>query len=103
MLSEIETRIDESIEAKKEFRSQSGEIVKVVEKMVECFKNDGKVLVCGNGGSAADAQHISGELVDGFLMDRKGLPVIALTTDSSVLTAWSNDVDFQDVFQVVQC
>jgi D-sedoheptulose 7-phosphate isomerase len=54
--------------------------------------------VCGNGGSAADAQHISAELVGRFKEERKGLPCIALTTDTSMLTAWSNDYDFDSVF-----
>jgi len=57
-----------------------------------------KVLICGNGGSAADAQHIAAELVGRYRAERRGLPAIALTTDSSVLTAWSNDYDFDSVF-----
>jgi len=56
------------------------------------------VLVCGNGGSAADASHIAGELVGRFLLDRPGLPVIALTVDPAVMTAWSNDRAFDTVF-----
>lgn len=97
----IKQRIQESIEAKQKFLAEEENvesIVKVVEEMVGCFKNDGKVLICGNGGSAADAQHISGELVDRFMLERKGLPVIALTTDTSVITAWGNDKDFNDIF-----
>lgn len=59
----------------------------------------GKVLVCGNGGSAADAQHFAAELVGRFRLDgRRGLPVLALTADTAMLTAWSNDVGFDDVF-----
>lgn len=57
-----------------------------------------KVLVAGNGGSAADAQHFAAELVGRFKKERRGYPVIALTTDTSVLTAWSNDYDFESVF-----
>jgi D-sedoheptulose 7-phosphate isomerase len=56
------------------------------------------VLVCGNGGSAADAQHIAGELVGKFLKARRALNVRALTTDTSVITAWANDVDYDTVF-----
>jgi D-sedoheptulose 7-phosphate isomerase len=56
------------------------------------------VLVCGNGGSAADAQHIAGELVGKFLRERRALNVRALSTDTSVLTAWANDVDYETVF-----
>ena len=57
-----------------------------------------KLLICGNGGSAADAQHLAGEFVNRFLIERPPLPVIALTTDSSVLTAISNDFGFEQVF-----
>ena len=56
------------------------------------------VLICGNGGSAADAQHISGELVGRFLQNRKALNVKALTTDSSVITAWANDSNYETIF-----
>jgi D-sedoheptulose 7-phosphate isomerase len=69
-----------------------------VEKMVECLKRRHKILVCGNGGSAADAQHFSAELMGRFKTERKGLPCIALTTDTSMLTAWSNDYDFDTIF-----
>lgn len=60
--------------------------------------NQGKLLLCGNGGSAADAQHVAGEFVNRFLIDRPPLPAIALTTDSSVLTAIGNDFSYQEVF-----
>jgi D-inositol-3-phosphate glycosyltransferase len=64
-----------------------------------CFTNGGKLLICGNGGSAADAQHFAAELVGRYrLTDRGGLPAIALTADSAILTAWSNDVGYEDVF-----
>ena len=57
-----------------------------------------KVLFCGNGGSAADAQHLAAELMGRFMIERRPLPAIALTTDTSLLTAWINDVDFESVF-----
>jgi len=60
--------------------------------------NDHKVLVCGNGGSAADAQHFSAELLNRFERERPGLPAISLTTDSSTLTSIANDYHFDDVF-----
>lgn len=66
--------------------------------LVECFKDGGKALVFGNGGSAADAQHICGELVGRFSMERAPLSAIALTTDTSILTAWGNDYDFDTIF-----
>lgn len=91
--------MNESLKAKKDFFSEAENIEKVAEKIVECFENGGKVLVFGNGGSAADAQHIAGELVGRFKMERRGLPCIALTTDTSVLTAWSNDYDYSMVFE----
>ncbi|MBB6097397.1 phosphoheptose isomerase [Deinobacterium chartae] len=65
----------------------------------QTFERGNKLLVCGNGGSAADAQHFAAELVGRFRIDgRRGLPVISLTADSALLTAWSNDVGFEDVF-----
>jgi len=62
------------------------------------FKEGGKLLICGNGGSAADAQHIAAEFINRFRIERKPLPAIALTTDTSVLTSISNDYSFYDVF-----
>ena len=65
---------------------------------VKCLKQGGKILLAGNGGSAADAQHIAGELVSRFAFDRPGLPAIALTTDSSILTSIGNDYGFEKLF-----
>ena len=65
---------------------------------IDCLNNDGKILIFGNGGSAADAQHIAAELVGRYKVDRKGLPAIALTTDSSALTSIANDFGFKNVF-----
>jgi len=65
---------------------------------IECLNNGGKIMLAGNGGSAADAQHIAGELVSRFAFDRPGLPAIALTTDSSILTAIGNDYGYQKIF-----
>lgn len=66
--------------------------------LVECLRGNGKILSCGNGGSAADAQHFSSELLNRFDRDRDGLPGIALTTDSSTLTSIANDYDYSQVF-----
>jgi D-sedoheptulose 7-phosphate isomerase len=66
--------------------------------MTECLLADGKLLSCGNGGSAADAQHFAAEMVGRFERERPELPAIALTTDSSILTAIANDYDFSQVF-----
>lgn len=69
-----------------------------VDLLYESFSKGGKLLVFGNGGSAADAQHICGELVGRFLLNRRPLPAIALTADSVFLTAWSNDFEFESIF-----
>ena len=67
--------------------------------LVDCLASGGKVMVCGNGGSAADAQHFAAELMGRFIREnRKGLPVLSLTADSAFLTAWSNDVSYENVF-----
>lgn len=64
----------------------------------DCFDSKNKVLVAGNGGSAADAQHFAAEFVGHYKLERKAYPTIALTTDTSILTAWSNDYKFDTVF-----
>ncbi len=69
-----------------------------VQTMVACLINDGKILACGNGGSAGDAQHFAAELVGRFEAERQELAAIALTTDSSILTAVANDYAFDVVF-----
>lgn len=73
-------------------------VQQVSNKIVECYRNDGKVVVFGNGGSAADAQHIVGELVNKFRIDRPMLNAIALTVNTSVLTAIANDSSYDEVF-----
>jgi D-sedoheptulose 7-phosphate isomerase len=73
-------------------------IAAAAERMVQCLNRDGKILACGNGGSAADAQHFSAELLNRFEKERPGLAAIALTTDTSTLTAIANDYDYEQVF-----
>lgn len=73
-------------------------IVSAAEIMTNALFNDRKILSCGNGGSAADAQHFSSEMLNRFEMERPGLPAIALTTDSSTLTSIANDYQYADVF-----
>jgi D-sedoheptulose 7-phosphate isomerase len=68
------------------------------ELMVKCLMDEGKILACGNGGSAADAQHFAAELLNRFEMERPGLAAMALTTDSSTLTSIANDYDYDQVF-----
>lgn len=67
-------------------------------RLANCLLNDGKILCCGNGGSAAEAQHLSSELLNRFERDRPGLPAIALTTDTAALTSIANDYRFDEVF-----
>ncbi len=66
--------------------------------MADSLLNDGKIMSCGNGGSAADSQHFSSELLNRFEMERPGLPAIALTTDASTVTSISNDYSYEDIF-----
>lgn len=74
-------------------------LLKVAQALDACFRRGGKALVCGNGGSAAESQHFAAELVGRFKApDRRGLPAVSLTADSAVLSAWSNDVGYEDVF-----
>lgn len=73
-------------------------MIKVVKVINKCIKSGHKVLICGNGGSAADSQHFAAELVGRFKLERKGLPAIALTTDTSVLTCMGNDYGYDSIF-----
>ncbi|MEW6092424.1 MAG: D-sedoheptulose 7-phosphate isomerase [Chloroflexota bacterium] len=77
---------------------QAGVIEQVTEAIARCFRQGNKLLLCGNGGSAADAQHVAGEFVNRFRYDHAALPAIALTTDTSILTAIGNDSAFEFVF-----
>jgi len=70
----------------------------VAEQLTACVRDGAKIMICGNGGSAADSQHFATELVGRFLRERRSLPAIALTTDSSILTAVANDYGYEDVF-----
>jgi D-sedoheptulose 7-phosphate isomerase len=90
----------ESVALKQRFFAENaGLLVEVGGRMSECLRSGGKVLAFGNGGSAADAQHLAGELVGRFLHERPGLPALALTTDSSVLTGIGNDQGYEAVFR----
>ena len=75
-----------------------GTIAQAAESMVACLMNEGKILACGNGGSAADAQHLAAEMVGRFEKERPGLAALSLATDTSALTAIGNDYDFERVF-----
>ena len=75
-----------------------GDILQAIDKVHDCLQAQGKILFAGNGGSAADCQHMAAEFVGRFMFDRAGLPAIALTTDSSALTAIGNDYGFEKIF-----
>jgi D-sedoheptulose 7-phosphate isomerase len=95
----IGKHFDDSAQTKLQVKSALVQpIADSAQALVECLMRDGKILACGNGGSAADAQHFAAELVNRFEIERPGLPAIALTTDSSVLTSIANDYDFKLVF-----
>jgi len=86
-----------------ETKAKAGEVLPEViaaagQVMVECLLNGGKILSCGNGGSAGDAQHFSSELLNRFEMERPALPAVALTTDSSTLTSIANDYSYNEIF-----
>ena len=76
----------------------SDNIVAAANKIITCFDNGGKLLICGNSGSAADAQHLSSELLNRYHRERPELPGIALTTDASTLTSVGNDYSYDEVF-----
>ncbi|HZP86933.1 MAG TPA: phosphoheptose isomerase [Burkholderiales bacterium] len=99
LVSRIRQHFAESAKLKQEaVKSLAEPLQRAAERMVACLMSDGKIMSCGNGGSAADAQHFAAELINRFEMDRPGLAAIALTTDSSTLTSIANDFDFEQVF-----
>ncbi len=95
----VSKHFDDSAEIKLQSKKVlSQPIADAAQAMVNCLMHDGKILACGNGGSAADAQHFAAELINRFEVERPGLPAIALTTDSSVLTSIANDYDYKQIF-----
>ncbi len=100
MKKEIESSLNESISIKAELLSNSVEsVIQIANILIEAFKQGHSLYLMGNGGSAADAQHISGELVGRFKKNRKALPALAFTTDTSVLTAIANDFGYDQCFE----
>ncbi len=99
LISRISENFSESAHLKLEcMDTLAAPIAAAAQLMVDCLKADGKILACGNGGSAADAQHFSAELLNRFEKERPGLAGLALTTDSSTLTSIANDYDFNQIF-----
>lgn len=95
----ISRQILEHVELMKRIESElTPAIARIANRLIETFNIGNKLLVMGNGGSAADAQHLAGEIVSRFRFDRPGLPAIALSTDTSILTAIGNDYGFDRVF-----
>lgn len=97
------TRVAELFSDSIEIKQRAAEVLcpvvaEVAEALIKCLVEGHKLLVCGNGGSAADAQHFAAEMLNRFEAERPGLPAIALTTDSSTLTSIANDYQFSDVF-----
>jgi D-sedoheptulose 7-phosphate isomerase len=97
------TRISENFSESAHLKLQSmdalaGPIAAAAERMVHCLKQDGKIMSCGNGGSAADSQHFAAEMLNRFEMERPGLAALALTTDTSTLTSIANDYDYEQIF-----
>ena len=99
----LTTRIGKHFDDSAQLKLQSKKVLakpiaEAAQAMVACLMNDGKILVCGNGGSAADSQHFAAELINRFEVERPGLAAIALTTDTSVLTSIANDYDYNQIF-----
>ena len=94
----IQAILAESIAVKQQVMQLAPRIAYAADTFIAALRHGKTIFVCGNGGSAADAQHMAGELVGRFERERRGFPCIALTTDSSVMTAWTNDYSYESVF-----
>ena len=99
MKDDIVRAFEESVQTKKRFLQENLDtLVAVIDRIAEAFLQGNKLLLFGNGGSAADAQHIAAEFVNRFHIERPPLPALALTTDSSAITSIANDYDYREVF-----
>ena len=96
----IENQLRASAELKRKMADTVVDsMLQAIETVIHALQSGGKVLLFGNGGSAADSQHIAAELVGRFKKDRKGMPAIALTTDTSILTSVANDFGYEEIFR----
>jgi phosphoheptose isomerase len=98
MKNVVEQRLQESVETISALIKQQQAIQSMADELVACLKSGNKLLICGNGGSAADSQHFAAELVGRLQRDRAPLPAMALSTDTSILTAIGNDYSYDEVF-----
>lgn len=97
--SRVREHFAESMQVKQQAAEQLADVIADAGLLMSrSLESDGKILSCGNGGSAADSQHFSSELLNRFEMERPGLPAMALTTDSSTLTSISNDYAYEEIF-----
>ena len=98
-MNDIEIQLQESIDTKKALLSANLDVIReIADVIIKAYKDKRCVYLIGNGGSAADAQHIAGELIGRFKINRRPLPAIALTTDTSVITAIANDFGYETCF-----
>lgn len=97
----LRLKLDESIKVKKKLFKEENNIAQAIKDIYNCIKNGNKILICGNGGSAADAQHLAAEFLIRLnpKVNRKGFPVITLAMDTSTITACSNDYNFDILFK----
>ncbi|AVB77141.1 D-sedoheptulose 7-phosphate isomerase [Methanococcus maripaludis] len=96
----MKTYFEESSKVKLDFISKNEhKLIDAINIIVNALKNGNKILICGNGGSAADSQHFAAEIVGRYKLKRKGYPAIALSTDTSILTAIGNDYGFEKIFE----
>ena len=95
----IDHYFDNHIETINKLKDQKDKIIFIANTIHNCFKNGGKLYICGNGGSASDAQHIAAELVGKYLKEKDALPAVSLSTDTSILTAISNDYGYDQIFK----
>jgi D-sedoheptulose 7-phosphate isomerase len=95
----IEKALRETVKVTEDFVSENARNLSLLsERIASAFTGDRKLMICGNGGSAADAQHIAAEFVNRFILERPPLPAIALTTDTSIITSIGNDYSFDEIF-----
>ena len=94
----FESNIDQHHNTVESLRSMDVLVGRAASILTDCVNQGGKILLCGNGGSAADSQHLAAELTGRFLKDRRPLPALALSTDTSAITCISNDYSFEEIF-----